>query len=45
MYFSSEVIPKLKKDEGLTHIDAMARVDQVWNKMKDEEKDFYEELH
>jgi len=39
------MVPKIKKDEGLAHKDAMSRAGELWHKMSEEEKKPYNKLH
>lgn len=32
------MVPKIKKDEGLAHKDAMSRAGELWGKLTEEEK-------
>ena len=45
MFFSNEMIPKIKVDEGLSHKDAMSRSGQMWQQMSDDDKKPYNEKH
>ena len=45
MFFSNEMVPKIKADEGLAHKDAMSRAGQLWGQMNDDEKKPYVEKH
>lgn len=45
IYFSTEWVPKIKKDEGLDHRAAMSRAGEIWNTMKDDEKKKFNDLH
>lgn len=38
IFFSNEIIPKIKADEGVSHKDAMSRAGEMWGKMTDAEK-------
>ena len=38
IYFSTEIVPKLKAKEGISHKDAMSRAGEIWKKMADKEK-------
>jgi hypothetical protein len=44
-FFSNEFVPKIKKDEGISHRDAMSKCGAAWNQMSEKEKAPYEELH
>jgi hypothetical protein len=39
------MVPKIKKDEGLAHKDAMSRAGELWGKLTEEEKKPYNKLH
>ena len=39
IYFSNEMIPKLKEKEGLAHKDAFAKAGKLWSELSDKEKE------
>jgi hypothetical protein len=45
IFFSTEIIPKLKKDEGIAHKDAMSKAGALWNELTEEKKAPYNKLH
>jgi hypothetical protein len=38
MFFANEVIPSIKKKEGISHQDAMKKAGQMWSDMSDKQK-------
>lgn len=45
IFFSTEIIPKLKKDEGIAHKDAMSKAGALWNELTEEKKAPYNKMH
>jgi hypothetical protein len=45
IFFSNEMIPKLKESEGITHQQAMGRAGEEWKKLDDKAREKYEKLH
>ena len=45
IYFSGEMIPKLKADEGVAHKDAMARAGKLWNELSEDKRGPYNKMH
>ena len=45
IYYSNETIPKLKKDEGIAHKDAMGKAGALWNELSEESKKPFQKLH
>ena len=41
IFFTTELIPKVKKEEAVPHREAMARAGEEWQKMSDKEKEPY----
>jgi hypothetical protein len=39
------MVPKIKKDEGCTHKEAMSKAGEMWGKMTADEKKPYDKLH
>ena len=39
------MVPKIKKDEGCTHKEAMSRAGEIWGKLTPAEKVKYEKMH
>ena len=44
LYFSNEIIPKIKAEDGVDHRTAMSRAGERWNKMSDDQKKKYEDM-
>jgi len=45
IFFSTEMVPKLKKDEGIAHRDAMSKAGALWNELTEEKKAPYNKMH
>lgn len=45
IFFSNEMVPKIKKDEGVDHKTAMSRAGAMWGKLSDAEKQKYDKMH
>lgn len=45
IYFSNDIVPKLKAKEGLSHKDAMGRAGKLWGEMSQKEKEPYEKMN
>lgn len=45
IFFSNEMIPKLKKEEGVPHKDAMSRAGEEWRKIDAKAKEKYDKMH
>ena len=45
IFYSQEMINKLKKEEGVAHKDAMAKAGELWNALTEEKKVPYNKLH
>lgn len=45
LYFSNEMVPKLKQDEGIAHKAAMSRAGVLWGQMSAADKKPYEDLN
>eukprot|EP00347_Sterkiella_histriomuscorum_P007433 403348940 len=45
IFFSNEMVPKIKVDEGIPHKQAMSRAGEIWKGYSDEEKKKYEKMH
>lgn len=45
LFFSLDTIPKLKKDEGIAHKDAMAKAGALWNELSEEKKVPFNKMH
>lgn len=45
IFYSLEAIPKLKKEEGVAHKDAMSKAGALWNELSEEKKAPYVKKH
>ena len=45
IFYSNEMVPKLKADRGISHRDAMKACGELWGKLTDNEKKKYDDLH
>ncbi len=45
IFFSGEMIPKIKADEGLSHRDAMGKAGKLWNELSEEKKAPYNKMN
>lgn len=45
IFFSNEIIPKLKSEEGIAHKDAMAKAGKLWNELSEEKRGPYNKMH
>lgn len=45
IFFSNEMVPKIKKDEGVDHKTAMSRAGAIWGTLSDADKQKYDKLH
>ena len=41
IFFSNEMVPKIKADEGIPHRDAMAKAGKLWQELSEEKKKPY----
>ena len=45
IYFSNEMVPKIKKDEGISHKQAMSRAGEMWGQIDEAEKAKFNKMH
>ncbi|CDW84813.1 UNKNOWN [Stylonychia lemnae] len=45
IYFSNEMVPKIKKDDGLSHKEAMSKAGELWGKLSADDKKPFDKLH
>ena len=45
LFYSTENVNKIKEKEKVTHLQAMAKVGEAWNKMNEKQKKKYNDLH
>ena len=45
IFYSNDMVPKIKAEEGLDHREAMKKAGERWHDLTEEEKAPYEQLH
>lgn len=45
IFYSGEMIPKLKKDEGITHREAMSKAGELWHTLSEDVKAKYVKMN
>ena len=45
IFFSNEMVPKVKAEEGISHREAMSRAGELWGKLSDADKKKYDEMN
>lgn len=45
IYFSNEMVPKIKQDEGISHKAAMGRAGEIWRGYSESDKAKYDKMH
>ncbi len=45
IFYTTEMVPKIKADEGIAHKDAMAKAGKLWNDLSEEKKAPYNKKH
>ena len=45
IFYSTERVPEIRKEEGIEHRAAMSRAGEIWGTMTDKEKEKYNKMH